>query len=277
MKYLTTLFITLVLIICSTTAFSAPKKDLWPRWIVFDPFSKQTINYSSWKLFLKRYVSTSQAGVNLVDYKKVTQKDRHLLDGFIKYLSQIKIDHYTRPVQEAYWINLYNALTIKVILDHYPVGSILKIHISPGWFSIGPWGKKLIQVEGEKLSLNDIEHRILRPIWGDPRIHYTINCASYSCPNLHRIPYTGKNIKRLLDVAASQYINSPRGVTIQSGKLNVSSIFVWFKQDFGGTTQDVINHMMLYAKPDLKKKLQKFHRISEDHYNWSLNEKNTLL
>ncbi len=271
MKKLIALLLTAVLICVSATTFAAPKKDLWVRWQVFNPFSQKTINYKDWALFLNHNVSTNQAGVNLVDYKTVTQKDRQLLNDFILYLSQTKIDNYSRRVQEAYWINLYNALTVKTVLDHYPVKSILKISISPGLFTDGPWDKKLVQVEGVNLTLNDIEHRILRPIWNDPRIHFTVNCASYSCPNLRKIPYSGQNIGSLLNLAAAQYINNPRGVSIKSGKLTVSSIFFWYKADFGGTDQDVIHFMMLYAKPDLKSKLQKFKSISGNYYNWNLN------
>ena len=115
----------------------------------------------------------------------------------------------SRDEQLAYWINLYNALTVKVILDHYPVKSILDIDISPGWFSIGPWGKKLVAVEGVEISLDDIEHRILRPIWRDPRIHYALNCAAVGCPNLLREAFTGATAEVLLAVVPGG-MTSPR-------------------------------------------------------------------
>ena len=139
-----------------------------------------------------------------------------------------------RGEQLAYWINFYNALTVQVILDHYPTDSILDIKISPGFFSIGPWDKKLVTVEGEELSLNDMEHRILRPIWRDPRIHYGVNCASIGCPNLLTTAYTADNVDGLLTENAVAYVNHPRGASLQNGALTVSSIYDWFEEDFGG-------------------------------------------
>ena len=95
------------------------------------------------------------------------------------------------------------------------------------------WKKKLLTIEGEEVSLNDIEHRILRPIWRDPRIHYAVNCASIGCPNLVSTPFTAENTEALLDQGARNYINHPRAVNISSkGKVTVSSIYSWFESDF---------------------------------------------
>ena len=122
-------------------------------------------------------------------------------------MAAVRVSGLGRDEQCAYWINLYNALTLEVVLDHYPVDSIRDIDISPGLFSQGPWGKKLITVEGEQVSLNDIEHRILRPIWRDPRIHYAINCASLGCPNLQPRPFTGRTLDHALDLAAMRFVD----------------------------------------------------------------------
>ena len=119
------------------------------------------------------------------------------------------------------------------MLSHFPLASIGDINISPGLFVRGPWGAKILTVEGEKLSLDDIEHRILRPIWKDNRVHYALNCASLGCPNLQPTAYTSENSEALLDNGARDFINHPRGVSIQKGKLQVSSIYVWFQEDFG--------------------------------------------
>ncbi len=177
-----------------------------------------------------------------------------------------------RSEQFAYWINLYNALTVKVVMDHYPVKSIRKINISPGWFSWGPWGKKLAIVEGERVSLDDIEHRILRPIWRDPMVHYAVNCASLGCPNLASVPYTAENAERLLDEGARNYINNRRGVSVSERGLIVSSIYRWFIEDFGGTDQSVIEHLKKYAAPDLAARLEGRVRIDGGHYDWTLND-----
>lgn len=172
----------------------------------------------------------------------------------------------------AYWINLYNALTMQVVLEHYPVDSIRDIDISPGWFSDGPWGAKLVGVEGEQLTLDDIEHRILRPIWQDPRIHYAVNCAAVGCPNLQPEPYEGETVDEQLDRAARAYVNHPRGATVTGGDLVVSSIYAWYEEDFGGSEQGVIDHLTAFAEPPLDRMLADFSAIDDDRYDWSLND-----
>ena len=162
----------------TATATAAPKSELWPRWTAHDPDSITVIDHGRWHRFLAAYLVAGDEGVNQMQYGLVGAAGRRELNVYIESLTAIPISGYRRTEQLAYWVNLYNALTVSVILGHYPVASILDIGISPGWFTVGPWEKKLIVVEGQKLSLNDIEHRILRPIWRDPRVHYVVNCAS---------------------------------------------------------------------------------------------------
>ena len=197
---------------------------------------------------------------------------RKVLVRYLEALSMVQISRYKRDEQLAYWINLYNALTVKVIVDHYPVESIRDIDISPGWFSFGPWDKKLIKVENESLSLNDIEHRILRPIWRDARIHYAVNCASLGCPNLAPTAYNADTMEGSLTEAARRYINHPRGVSIEGGRLYVSTIYEWFVEDFGGNEKGVLDHIRQYANPKLAKRLAEFAAIDGYRYDWGLND-----
>ena len=271
MNRLRTTLLTVLLLIISAHVFAAPSKDLWKRWTVNDPLSTKTIDHSHWQAFLQKYVKPNSRNVNLVDYAGVNNNDEEKLDQYLRALQAIDIDNYNRNVQMAYWINLYNALTIDVVLQHYPVDSIKDINISPGFFSVGPWDRKLVEVEGIKLSLNDIEHRILRPIWNDPRVNYALNCASIGCPNLQTTVFSGANLDPMLTKAATDYINSNRGVYIIDDKLSVSKIYKWFEEDFGGTDQDVIKHLKIYAKPNLRSKLSKINKISDSTYNWNLN------
>ena len=215
----------------------APKADLWPRWQAFNPVSREAIDHRLWDRFLKTYVKKDSNGVNRVAYG--------------------------RPVQKAFWINLYNALTVRLIIDSYPVTSIQDLD--------SPWYKKVIEVEGVALTLNDIEHRILRPIWRDARVHYAVNCASIGCPNLIPVAFTGGNISQLLELAAYSYINHPRGVRIKDGDLIVSKIYAWFSEDFGGTQESVIAHLREYAKPGLLDALRGRNAIDDYEYDWGLN------
>ena len=172
--------------------------------------------------------------------------------------------------QYAYWINLYNATTVKIILQEYPVKSILDISFD--LLSSGPWQEPLLEVEGQPLSLDDIEHEILRPLFKDNRIHYAVSCASMGCPNLQRVAFTAGNLEELLEQGAQQYINHPRGVSIRGGSLAVSSIYDWYGEDFGDSEQELINHFLAYAKDDLKIKISSADGISEYVYDWALNE-----
>lgn len=257
----------------SVAAFGAPKPDLWPLWEASDATSSIRVDHEPWDRFLDRYLDTSHtSGVNLVRYGSVTPEDRKSLEDYVSALQGIKVSDLARREQEAYWINLYNALTVKVILDHYPVRSIREINISPGFFAVGPWGAKLLKIEGEDLSLNDIEHRILRPIWKDNRVHYAVNCASIGCPNLQPVAYTAKNTDHLLEEGARAYVNHSRGARIEGKKLTVSSIYDWFRVDFGGSTDGVIEHLLLYAEEPLASELKSFEGKVRNEYDWSLNE-----
>ncbi len=255
----------------SIEALFAPKAELWARWTAHDPSSKATIDHTAWSAFLARYVTTDAHGVNRVAYARVTAADRDALRRYVARLSQVPISRYDRPEQLAYWINLYNALTVRVVLDHYPVASIRDIDISPGLFADGPWGAELVTVDGQALTLNDIEHRILRPIWRDPRIHYAVNCASLGCPNLAREAYSAATLDRMLDAAARAYVNSPRGVRVGQDGLIVSSLYIWFEADFGGNDAAVIDHLRRYADPPLRDALQGRTEIDGHAYDWSLN------
>ena len=249
----------------------APGADLWERWQAHDPASTAVIDHSPWDGLLKRYVVADPEGANLVRYADVSTEDRLLLDNYIAGLAGLPVSRYGRDEQLAYWMNLYNALTVQVVLTHYPVDSIRDIDISPGFFSDGPWGKKLVTIEGEQVSLNDIEHRILRPVWRDPRIHYGLNCASTGCPDLLTDAFTAGTADAALTAAARGYINDPRGVSLRGDSITVSKIYDWFIADFGGDEAGVIDHLLRYADEPLATVLRQKNRIDDVQYDWSLN------
>lgn len=248
----------------------APKADLWAFWVADNPASSQSISHQKWNRFLQSNVVTGSDKINRIHYAAVSEQDKALLKQYITELSKIKITKFSRKQQLPFWINLYNALTTQVILEHYPVESIRDIDISPGFFSDGPWDKKLIVIQQQSISLNDIEHRILRPIWKDFRIHYVLNCASLGCPNLINIAFTKENIDVLFDKSIRDYINHPRGVKIIDGEVTLSSIYNWFQDDFGNNEQDVLKHLRQYAKPGLVTRLSTSKQIDGYDYDWAL-------
>ena len=256
----------------SIEALFAPRAELWTRWQAHDPASRAIVDHSAWARLLKTYLHPDGRGLNRFDYGAVTTVDRVALGQYVAALTALPIDDYNRAEQFAYWTNLYNALTVSVVLTHYPVATIRDINVSPGLFADGPWDRPLVTVAGESLTLNDIEHRILRPIWRDPRIHYAVNCASVGCPNLLPVPFTGKTVEVLLERAARAYVNTPRGVRVGDKGLVVSSIYVWFQEDFGND-EDVIAHLTRYAEPDLAAKIAEAGRLADHDYDWSLNDR----
>ncbi len=250
---------------------AAPRAELWPRWQAHDPQQAEDIDHSAWTELLSRHVATATHPFRF-RYGAVSPGERQALAAYLTRLQAVRISDYARPAQLAYWINLYNALTIQVVLDHYPVASITRINISPGLFSRGPWGKSLATVEGEALSLNDIEHRILRPVFADPRVHYAVNCASLGCPNLQPQAYTASNLDGLLELGARQFVNHSRGVRFDGEDLTVSSIYRWFRADFGANDQALIKHLQRYASPALQARLAGRRDVDDDEYDWRLND-----
>ena len=261
-----------VLLMCAVATKAAPRAELWAKWQVHDDTSDATIDHGAWDYFLRSYVRLGSDGITRLPYARVTAFDRERLAADLLRLAALPIGLYSRHEQFAFWVDLYNELTVKLVLDHYPVSTIKNIAISPGLFAVGPWGRKLITVEREALSLDDIEHRILRPIWRDPRIHYAVNCAALGCPNLQASAFTAGDTEALLDKAAREYVNHPRGATVSGGELTVSSIYIWYETDFGGTEAGVIEHLKHYARPGLASALAAIDHISGDSYDWALND-----
>jgi hypothetical protein len=252
----------------------APDADLWARWTTHDEKSTNAIDHAPWSAFLAQYRHAGTDNIARVSYGTVTLEDREALEAYLDSLSTLEISSYSRDQQFAFWINLYNALTIRVVLDAYPEESIQDIDISPGFFSDGPWDAALHAIEGEEITLNDIEHRILRPIWNDARVHYVLNCASLGCPDLGASAFDAREIEMTLDDSARAYINSSRGVRVDAGALIASRIYDWFNEDFGDGEDDVIAHLRQYAEPGLAETLMASDSIDSYEYDWSLNDAN---
>lgn len=255
--------VSLLLTLFSLHAFAAPKSDLWPYWQQSNQSNTATISHQEWQSFLDRYLVT-EGDNTLVKYGSVSAQDKQKLNHYIDTLSSIDPRQYALNEQYAYWVNLYNAITVDLILGDYPVKSITKLG---GLFSFGPWEEKVVNVAGKALTLNDIEHRILRPIWNDPRTHYAVNCASLGCPNLQSLAFTSDNSEQLLEKAAKEFINSDKGVLLSTGNAQLSSIYDWFADDFGNK-QELIQHLAKY-RAELTSLRSKFNY----EYDWSLNDK----
>ena len=230
--------------------------------IAFTSFAQKAPSHQAWDKLLKKYVN--EAG--LVNYKGI-QKDKTEFSAYLKTLSDnAPQKSWSENDQKAYWINAYNAFTIDLILQHYPVksikdigGSIYKINTA--------WDIKFIKIGGDKFDLNNIEHKFLRRKFDDPRIHFAIVCASMSCAKLRREAYTGDKLEGQLDDQGRDFLNDKAKNNIAADKAQLSKYFSWYKGDFtkNGSLTDFINK---YSKI----KITGNTKITSLDYNWSLNE-----
>lgn len=259
------------LLLLLALAMPASAETLGQKFAQADPASTVAIDHSAWEKLLQSYVVAGDDGLNRVDYAGFKKNGASALKRYLASLQQADVARLNRDEQFAFWANLYNAKTVDIILDHYPVASIKDIRLS-GFLYAGPWDKKVVTVNRVPLSLNDIEHEILRPLWRDPRVHYAVNCASIGCPNLPREAFKAASLEAMLEGAARKYINSPRGVRAAGGKVVLSKVYNWFAEDFGSSTSDILTHIRRYAEPELATRIEKVTSVTGYAYDWGLND-----
>ncbi len=211
---------------------------------------------------LKTYVKDG-----VVDYGGF-KRNASRLDDYLRVLEAVNPESLDRDGQFAFYVNAYNAWTIKLILSGYPevesikeLGSILR----------SPWKKKIARLNGQVVTLDHIEHEILRPRFGDPRVHFAVNCASKGCPPLLGEPYRGDILDRQLDAVTTAFINDPKQNRLEGSTLFVSRIFKWFREDFNN---DIVGFFLKYAQGSLKEEIERNKDaiiVKYLDYDWSLN------
>ena len=229
-----------------------------PEW------SNAAVDHALYADLLEKYVQNGT-----VDYQGFKNEEAKL-DQYLKILEETDIIALSRDEQFAFYINAYNAWTIKLILTGYPgiksikdLGSIFK----------SPWKKKIARINEDIITLDHIEHDILRPRFKDPRVHFAVNCASKGCPLLRSEPYRAGILEQQLDEVTQTFINDPRRNRFKGRTLYVSSIFKWFSEDFDN---DIVGFFLKYAEGDLKKQLEENKsniQVKYFDYDWSLNAK----
>jgi len=251
---------TKILIIITLACFLS----LTPAGLISRGYTKTAVTHSLYANLLRKYVHQGE-----VDYRGFKSEEA-FLDQYLKILEKVDPKSLPRNEQFAFYINAYNAWTIKLILGSYPGIKTIK---DLGSFLKGPWKKKIARINGDVITLDDIEHNILRPRFKDPRVHFAINCAALSCPPLGSTPYIGSRLDSQLDNSVRAFINNSERNYIKGNTLYVSKIFKWFSRDFN---DDIISFFLKHGDADLKKKLgaKKGNiEIKYLHYDWSLNGK----
>jgi len=224
---------------------------------IFPITNEQTcafVDHKSWDKLLNSYVEDN-GNVDYLGFKKESEN----LNRYLEQLGSKTVnENWSREKKLAYYINLYNAATVKLILNNYPLTSITDIN--------KPWDKKWIKYGGELISLGEIEHKILRKM-NEPRIHFAINCASFSCPKLLNEAYTEDKLHKQLDKVTKDFINDPSRNIISENKVELSKIFKWYKKDFENN-----GSLIAYLNQYLKSSINPDAKIEYIKYNWSLNE-----
>lgn len=247
-----TIFIFLIFSFCGPMGFASNSR--------FDT----VVDHSIYADLLKKYVH--QGNVDYRGFKKEESK----LDQYLKVLENVDSKSISGNEQFAFYINAYNAWTIKLILSGHPGITSIK---DLGTVFKTPWKNEICRIDGDVITLDDIEHNILRPRFKDPRVHFAINCAALSCPPLRSQPFLGNTLDRQLDDATRAFINNTKRNYLDGDTLYVSKIFRWFKGDFN---HDIIGFFLEYADDHLKNELEvKKNKIKVKYlsYDWSLNGK----
>ncbi len=228
------------------------------------PGEAPTVSHAIWDKLLKSHVNKE----GFVDYKGFI-RDSTKLNEYLGLLSAAnpKADNWSREEQMAFWINAYNAFTVKLIIDSYPVSSIKDIKKGIAFVN-SVWDIQFIKIGGDTYDLNNIEHKMLRSKFKDARIHAAINCASYSCPDLRDEAYTAEKLDKQLTDAMRKFVNDPRRNKVSAKKAEISEIFKWFRKDFTREAGSIRGFLNRYAD----KKLDANGKISHLDYNWNLNE-----
>lgn len=219
--------------------------------------AETAVSHKAWDALLKEHVSSN----GQVDYKGF-KTDKAKVDAYLKTLQENHpSSSWSKNEEMAFWINLYNAFTIQQVLEVYPVSSIMKVAGGKVWDS------KKIKVGSKEYTLNQIEKDMLLKKFGEPRVHFAVNCAAKSCPPLMNKAWTADNIQSSFDLRAGMFINNLSFNTISASSVQVSKIFEWYANDFGGSS-NLIKYINKYAKLTVSSSA----KVTYKEYNWNLNE-----
>ena len=223
------------------------------------------VSHAIYDSLLRNHVNT-EGYVNYKGFIKDSVKFKSYLDLLSKNHPNDK--NWSRDERLAYWLNAYNAFTIKLICDHYPLKSIKDVKKGIPLVS-DTWTIDFIKIEGKTYNLNNIEHGIVRPKFEDPRVHFALNCASRGCPPLLNEAFVADKLNAQLDARAKTFINDGTHNKItSSNKAEVSKLFTWFSGDFKKASSSVIGFLNRFSNVKLKENAD----LSYSDYDWNLNE-----
>ncbi len=250
----------------ASLVLAAPKAKEISFWNDSEESSQFDVDHSKWSEFLQKYIDAEHpSGVARFDYAAVTAEDKEGLQQYLEYVQQYDPRQLSKASQKAYWLNLFNAGLISQVLTSEPEGSIKDIS------SRVLWRKKRFYIAMQKMSLDDVEHGVLRPIFKDPRVHFCLSGGTIGSANIMPKAFTADNVEDMLEIGVRSFLNHPRAVSFDGDELVLSSIFKWYRTDFGSNMDEVKQFISQYLNQESVQLVNQASRVRYQ-YDWSLNQ-----
>lgn len=252
-------------LLAHSVASAAPKSKKIDFWDDSEEQSELNIDHSKWAEILQTYVITDHpSGVNRFNYAAVTPADKLKLEEYLEYMQKMDPRQLTKTKQKAYWLNMFNAALIQEVLESEPEDSIREVGRSL-------WRSNRLYVAMQDTSLDNIEHGILRPIFNDPRVHFSLAAGTVGSASIPSEPFNGANVESLLEKNTQEFLNHERGVSVNDRGVVLSSIFKWYVDDFGGDYEGVKRFILPYLSGSIAQAVAASKRARYS-YEWDLNK-----
>lgn len=246
-----------------TSASAAPRAKLIEFWNDYEQGSRLNIDHSRWDALLKKHVITGHSsGINRIDYAKFSDSDKASLSEYLKYLQAMDPRQLSRDSQKAFWLNLYNAGIVSLVLKESLEDSIKNLG--------GVWKKKRFYITMQKTSFDDIQHGILRPVFDDKRLLVALNAGTMGSAGIQSEAFTADNVEGLLDVVVSDFLAQSNGLKLEEDKLILSRTFKWYARDYGNR-RELLEFLSQYVPDELVSTIKQVKRV-EYQYDWALNK-----
>lgn len=248
-----------------TPATGGAEKTVPKIWSRHTVGSLTAVNHAPWTDFLQG-ATLEERGVTRVAYSALSGEPRVFLDAYIEWLTTLTPSEWDRNEQLAYWLNLHNALTVRVIADAGGRGTVDRVRQFPV-ATTGPFAERTVMVEGHALSIDAIVHEVLRPHFNDTPFHYGLFTGAKGSPKLRRTAYDGPTVGASLDEQGRAFVNT-HGVRVSRREIQLSSLYDWYAGDFGGADDAILRHVSAYSDDGLRAELQG--RMTINRYRYDL-------
>lgn len=254
-------------------ATAEPQAKLIEFWDDFEDESDMSLNHAPWQEILDVYLNDQHpSGINRFDYERVSDQDYSKLEAYLAYLQRFDPRQFNRDEAKAYWINLYNARVVELVVSASKSESFDSIReLRSGMFSAGPWKREVFVVNLQSMTLDDVQHGVIRPLWKDHRTHFVLTKASLGGANLPKTAFTRDNIEELLQIAEKQYLSHPRAVRVDGDRIILSSLFNWYADDFAEDSALFLEYLRSNVPANLVTPLS-VAGGTRFEYDWDLNK-----